>query len=364
MRLRSWRKVNYITKNKSQSGKFISVWIITGILVCITALLLFFYFSYIVTTSRSDEGKTYDRYYVMITDDSSSSLWKSVYKAASEAAKEENAYVEMLSDTVSKNYSTEELMEIAIASKADGIIISADESEKMTGLINAATENDIPVVTVFSDNPQSERISFVGVGNYNLGREYGNLIRDLCAGRTEESGKIKVTILVDANMQGLGQNVLCAAIQEAVEQDNREHSSSHSPIEVSLYTVDDSNAFSVEESVRNLFLQDESTLPDIVVCLNEIDTTSVYQTVVDYNEVGRVSILGYYDSEAIIKAIERRVIYATASIDTRQLGEFCIAALSEYYEFGNTSQYFSADIAVIDQNNVKKYLTEEASDEE
>lgn len=350
-------------KNKNQSGKFISVWIITGILVCITALLLFFYFSYKVTVSRSDDGRKYDRYYIMISEDSSSSLWQSVYKSASEAAEKENAYVEMLSDSLSKNYTTEELMEIAIASKADGIIVSANETDRMVELINMATDSSIPVVTVFSDIAQSGRISFVGAGNYNLGREYGELISDLCTGRTEESGVIKVTILIDANSNGLGQNVICSAIQETVEQDNQAHSSSHSPIEVSLFTVDDSNAFSVEESVRTLFLKDEEEMPDIIVCLNEIDTTSVYQTVVDYNAVGRVSILGYYDSESILKAIDRRVIYATASVDTVQLGEFCISALSEYYEFGNTSQYFSADITVINQNNVKKYLEEDIHEE-
>ena len=83
---------------------------------------------------------------------------------------------------------------------------------------------------------------------------------------------------------------------------------------MTLVSVDDTNAFSVEESIRDIFMEEE--LPDIIICLNELNTTCVYQAVVDYNKVGEVSILGYYDSETIINAIDRNVIYAKWNIKT------------------------------------------------
>ena len=97
-------------------------------------------------------------------------------------------------------------------------------------------------------------------------------------------------------------------------------------------------------------------LPDIIICLNELSTTCVYQAVVDYNCVGEVAILGYYDTDTILKAIKRNVVNATISIDTEQMGAFCVDALQEYYRFGYTSQYFTADVTIIDQNNVGEYL--------
>lgn len=93
-----------------------------------------------------------------------------------------------------------------------------------------------------------------------------------------------------------------------------------------------------------------------IICLNELSTTCVYQAVVDYNCVGEVAILGYYDTDTILKAIERNVVNATISIDTEQMGAFCVDALQEYYRFGYTSQYFTADVTIIDQNNVGEYL--------
>ena len=80
-------------------------------------------------------------------------------------------------------------MQVAIASGVDGIIVTADESEEMTALIDRAMSEGIPVVTLYGDNTQSVRCSFVGVGSYNLGREYGRqvvkIVQERLAGNRE-----------------------------------------------------------------------------------------------------------------------------------------------------------------------------------
>lgn len=341
-----------------KNSKFhsILIWIITLVPVFITGLLIVFFFSYTEKIGREEDEKIYDRYYAMIAEDSDSDFWQSVYRAAKDAGEAQNAYVEMIGETLSQNYSTLELMEIATNSGVDGIIVAAGEGDDMTELIERAYSKNIPVITLFSDIPNSQRLSYVGVSNYNLGREYGNLILQMANSKNFPGPTIKVSILVDANMADLGQNVLYLAIKETVEGENQKKAFNHKPIEITPFSVDSTNSFSVEESVRNMFMSKDKNLPDIVVGLNEIDTTSIYQTVVDNNAVGSVNILGYYDSESVVQGIERNVIYATVSIDTNQMGQFCIDALSEYYEFGYTSQYFTTDIYVINQNNIKKYM--------
>ncbi len=319
-------------------------------------------------------GETYDRYYIMITQDDKSAFWQSVYQGACERALQENVYVDWLGNDQFQGYSVEEQMEIAIASGVDGIIVTADESEEMTALIDRAVEKEIPVVTLYGDNARSARCSFVGVGGYNLGREYGRqaleIVREKLAGtketqilvrqdtsETEEmevevgtpQRPIRVTLLVNSYANSLDQNIIYSGIQETIEQDRGE-----TAIELSLQAVDDTNAFSVEESVRDIFMDED--IPDILICLNELNTTCAYQAVVDYNKVGEVSILGHYISDTILNAIDRNVIYATVNIDTPQMGGFCIDALQEYHDLGYTSQYFTADISLISKDNVDEYL--------
>lgn len=340
-------------------------------------------------------GATYDRYYMMITQDGKSAFWQSVYQGAYERALQENVYVDWLGNEHFQDYSVEEQMEIAIASGVDGIIVTASEEEGITALIDRADAAGIPVVTLYGDNTQSTRCSFVGVGSYNLGREYGRqalkIMRERLVGTQEtrlaiktgedvgatetgaaamtldvldegeaelvsepvevgtEARPIRVTLLVNPFANSLDQNILYSGIQETIEQERGD-----TVVELSQQSVDDTNAFSVEESVRDIFMGEE--VPDILICLNELNTTCAYQAVVDYNKVGSVSILGHYVSDTILNAIDRNVIYATVDIDTAQMGSFCIDALQEYYDLGYTSQYFTADISLITRDNVDEYL--------
>ncbi len=351
----------WMKEKNIKSSSFI-IWIITGALVALSVILIFIFINFSNRLGTTDATSEYERYYAFITDDTESSFWQSIYKASFEEGLKKNAYVDMISENLSKDFTQYELMEIAIASRVDGIIVYANESDEMTELINKAAERSIPVVTVYGDCTHSDRLSFVGIGNYNLGREYGNLIVKMVNEKIFSDSSIKVCILASANAEDSGQNILYAAIQEAIEEENENNPGAHPRIEVSLVAIDSTNNFSVEESVRSIFLGSKSKMPDIVVCLDEIDTTSVYQTVVDINAVGSVNILGYYDSEAVLKGIKRNVLYATVSLDTYKLGKYCIDALSEYYEFGNTSQYFTGDIFVINKDNVAEYM-EDMKDE-
>lgn len=327
-------------------------WIFTILMICmvLTAIVGVRFIQLSMKHGEDINYENYDRYYVMITDDRKSSLWKSIYQGAFEEGKSENIYVEMLGDNLDIDYSKEQLMEIAIASEVDGIIVSANESEEMTQLINRAVENQIPVVTVYGDDTQSQRSCFVGIGSYNLGREYGKKVIEIAGSNAQmqRHEPIKVCIIVNSYTKDYGQNILCSGIQETIEESNV------ITAEISYISVDDTNAFSVEESIRDIFM--EGDLPDVFICLNELNTTCVYQAAIDYNKVGQIHILGYYDSEVILKAIDRSVVDATVAINTKQMGAYCVQALSEVHELGYSSQYLLADVKIIDDKNIKEYL--------
>lgn len=364
-------------QKQAKKNNFTLLLIMTMVFIVVTAIVGIIVFRiYIGNFRQTGDIKTYSRYYVMIVDDRKDSFWQAVYQGAYEAGQKENIYVELLGENLSRDYEKTDLMRIAIASDVDGIIVVADESDLMTELIDEAAAEGIPVVTLYSDNTKSKRCSYVGIGSYNLGREYGRQVLKIEQDRrkrsetAETSGDaeqslanntsnepLKVTVLVNAYAEDSLQNILCSGIQETIDMEN----ASDTRIEMTLVSVDESNAFSVEESIRDIFMT--SDIPDIIVCLDELTTTCTYQTVVDYNRVGQVDILGYYDSETILKAIERNVIYATVSIDTMQMGSSCVEAISEYHSLGNTSQYFTADISLVNKNNVSGYMEGGDADE-
>jgi len=349
----------------------------TVVFVIVTLFLIAVSFSISLKGfKRKDEANEYEKYYVMITDDNKSDFWKSVYRGAFAAAKEDNIYIDLLGENFSTKYRTEELMKIATASRVDGIILYANESNEMTKLIDEAVEEGIPVVTLYGDNTRSKRLSYVGIGGYAMGREYAkqinNIIQEKKNENTEESDKneqdkimqdkiMQVTVLVNSDAGSSGeniQNIIIAAMQEGIAQED----AAGIEVSVSIKTVDNTNDFSAEESIRDIFHNEQ--IPDVIVCLNELNTTCAYQAVVDFNEVGKVNILGCYASEPIINAIDIGGVYATIAIDTNQLGEQCVKALSDYYESGNTSEYYAADVSLINKSNVAEYMKKEEEQNE
>lgn len=318
------------------------------IIILLTAIAgLSFVTSYFGKGNDISDPTIYDKYYVIISDNHDSDFWKSVYEGASEYGLENNVYVEDLANSFPDNLTKEELMSIAIASNVDGIMLSADESEEMTDLINEAVAKNIPVVTLYNDSSSSKRISYVGVGNYNVGKEYGKQAISVAKGLST-TDEIDVVVLVSSSPTS-SQMMIYSGIQETLEQDDLS-----TRIILNTVKIDDTNTFTIEENIRDLFM-DES-VPDIIICLNELDTTCVYQAVVDYNKVGLVGILGFYDSEAILAGIDKNIINSTIRIDTKQMGEYCVDALLEYDKVGFTSQYFAADIEVINATNVRSYM--------
>ena len=342
------KQIKYSMEKKiKRRNRLTVVLILMVVLLVVTTLVGIIGFrSYINNLSEEKTGTEYQQYYAMIVDERESAFWQSIYEAAFEAGKNSGIYIDLFGTNAFQNKNREALMEIAIAADVDGIILEADEGEAMTALINRATEEGIPVVTVYKDSANSARCSYVGVGNYDIGQEYG---RRVLAIADEFQRPVSVAVLTSENAKDSGQNAVYSGIQDTVDLERKKGVQ----IELEQISVDDSNAFAAEESIRDIFTAE--TLPDIIICLNERNTICVYQTVVDYNKVGQVQILGYYDSEAILTAIERDVIYATIAVDTEQMGEYCVAALQEYYSQGYTSQYFSADILLIDRNNAKEY---------
>lgn len=345
------------TKNKSN-------WI--GVLLSIAfvavAVVGFIMLSkYRSAMKKTNTATTYEQYYVMIVDDNRSAYWNAIYQSAYEYGLQKGIYVDLMGENLLQNYSKEELLEVAIASDVDGIIVAAEESESFVKLIDQAIDQGIMVVTLQDDAASSKRLSYIGLGNYNLGREYGKQILNLAGHFTDYSvqgGKtvINVTMLVDAKVKEAGIDLLSSAITETASQ------SGNIIINTNFVAVDTTNTFAAEETIRDIFM--EGTQPDIIVCLSELTTVCAYQTVVDYNKVGQVDILGYYTSDTILNAIDHGVISATMVIDTEQLGKYCIDALNEYHMYGNTSQYYSADITIVNKGNVAQYIGGDADGEE
>lgn len=293
----------------------------------------------------------YDKYYVLIADESDSILWESVYEGAVEAGAEVGVYVEFIEHGV--EYTIQEKLRIAIDSNVDGIIISSDDLEETSTLIEEALEKEIVVVTVLNDDTDSLRKSFVGINNYTLGETYGEIIWKYITEEREEEGDCTISILMDSSNEDTGKNTTYLGMNEYLDKMVEETGWIYN-INIETVSMNRDETFIAEETIGELILDGNS---DIMICLSAMDTETAYRMVVDYNAVGTIEILGYYESEVILEAIEKNIIHSTITIDGQEVGNKCVMAVYEYQETGYVNAYFPVEIKVVDQSNVEESLT-------
>lgn len=342
-------------RNKEDSflAKYSKVIIIGSvILMLVITVLSIGYFRYKLHTtglSQNDESSVYNRHYAFITDNIDEDFWNEVYEGAFEQGKNKNIYVERFGKYLFEDYSKNEKLRMAINAGIDGIIFEGDGDIQTEELINTAVNKGIPVITVLKDSSRSLRQCYVGINSYNLGQEYGKQLLKM-----KDLDVKKVFVLIDGKDEDSSKNIILLAIRETLEKKlGKDYG-----FDIEAVVIDNENAFSSEEAIRDIII-DSNNVFDVMICLNPTYTQCTYQSVVDHNKVGEINILGYYDSENILDAIEKGIIYSTISIDTKQMGSLCVDVLEEYELTGHVSEYFSVDTKMITADNMGKYSQKE-----
>lgn len=331
--------------------------VLVGLLgIVFLTLLTSSFYGYVlkkIGVEHAENTNAYQYHYVMIINNLDSQFWNDVYESVREEAALHDAYVELKGKNQSSEYTTVDFMDMSIAAKVDGILLEYTGEAYLEERINEATARGIPVVTILNDAPTTDRKSYVGINSYQLGQEYGNQILKILP---EDSKKIRVLMFLHDNSIDSNQSQIFNQIN------NRMVTSKETAdrIRVEEIKIPSGRAFESEEIVRNLF-QNTQGPPDIIVCMDEVDTEAVYQAVIDYNSVGDTLIVGYYKSKATLDAVIKGTMAMTLCIDTRQMGKYSVQALTESIHDGRTNSFYSVDLQFVTKENASNFINNQWS---
>lgn len=294
---------------------------------------------------KEDTVATYSKHYAFISDEYSNPLMEEIYEEIKQSAEQEYAYVEYFGKNLSVEYPIAELIEIATNARVDGIFVVGDESEEVTKAIDQAVAQSIPVVTVFQDCAMSKRQCFVGVNGYDLGQQYARKLIAINQNTTKN-----VYLLVNSNQEDAAKNSVYLGIKAYLEK-----WSASDKILLHGVAIKSKTEFTSDELIRELIL-DSKKSPNVLICLNSVDTTCAYQAVIDYNKVGEVKILGWDSSELILNGIQKNIIDGTITMDAKEMGKLALQSMKEYETAGYVSQYIPVHTTMIDQKNLSQYI--------
>jgi len=299
----------------------------------------------------TNEGFT--RHYAFIHEDEAPDFWNNVYQGAYDTGIKNGVYVEDFGDNLTVDYDRNTLVRIAIDAHVDGIILDGGADEQTIELINTASSAGIPVVTVLDDSVGSNRISFVGINSYSMGRQYAEqLVKEL-----DPSIVSDIYVMMDSGRSDSGQELVISGISDALNESGYE----------GMYTIEgvyvsNEATFSAEEEIRDIFLKDK--LPNAIVSLSSVYTRCLFQAEVDLNMVGQVYLYGFHDSDDILEAVRKNIVEATISVDTSQMGASTVEALEEYFETGYVSDYFDQDTQMILADGAEEILSSQNEETE
>ena len=294
----------------------------------------------------ADSVSSYDRHYLFVSTDESQML-RDIYDQTAASCEASGAYLEWCGKDMPGEYSAAECVDISVAMKADGIIVCPDSSADLNAAITRAYDAGIPVVTILRDLPSSGRVSYIGVSNYQMGDLYGGHLLSLM-----HNGINKVCLLTDSADPENETQLLYTQMVQAI----RNGAPSGKSMELRTESVDSRTDFDAEEVIRDILLGKDK--PDILICLNSVQTECAIQALIEYNLVGKVQVIGYYVTDQILQALRQDLIPVTMTIDTGALGMDCVQALDEYLQLGRVSSYYNIALSGITPRTVEKYERE------
>jgi len=131
----------------------------------------------------TDKAVNSNERYVMVAYITANSFWIDLKVGGSDAAKALGVTFEFTGPTI---YDVESQISTAIqviATKPAGIILPVSTAAACTAVINQATKAGIPVITVDSDAPDSQRLCFIGTDHYQLGQTVGQQLVQATGGK-------------------------------------------------------------------------------------------------------------------------------------------------------------------------------------
>ena len=311
--------------------------LILMILICMTSGFLFWI--------QREEANVYISkprfHFYFIAQNSVDPFWKEVRNGLESASKEHKVVVEFNAPRFNNPQEELKFLDIAVSSDVDGIITHGSSGTEFTELINKAKGKGIPVVTIENDDKNSDRNSFVGTSSFQLGKAAAELMIKA----TKGSANIAVIVSNDLELDYTSQNLKMNGFLSTLKD--------YPNMKVAKTYTSRMGILSAEEITQTIISSEDNI--NAIFATNSVDTIGSAQLIVDRNKVGSIAIVGYGDTEDILRYISKDIIYGTVMSDPYKMGFESLEALIDIKEKNNVSTFIDTGVRVITKANIDEY---------
>lgn len=225
----------------------------------------------------------------------------------------------------------------AVAAQVDGII-STGTRKDIAERINTAAESGIPVALIDTDAPESERVCYIGLDNYQLGVEGGNFIAE----RTGGDARIAVIRLSETAQNFIDRECGLEAVI-----------GSYPDMEI-VTARTAQNALAASEEVY--WILDQYPEVDTVFCIDGTTPKGAAQALKELNAEDRILCLGLSDDQEIVERIRDGSLDATIGLQPYEMGYRAVKNLVNHIEGVSPEETVIPDIILVTLDNIEEFI--------
>nr|5XSD_A Chain A, Periplasmic binding protein/LacI transcriptional regulator [Clostridium beijerinckii NCIMB 8052]5XSD_B Chain B, Periplasmic binding protein/LacI transcriptional regulator [Clostridium beijerinckii NCIMB 8052] len=276
---------------------------------------------------------------VLISHIKTNPYWLDIKAGAERAAKERGAVVEFLGPTTASTEDGLKLFDMATSAKVSGIITYVQEEGQYKKKINSAMEKGIPVVTIASDEEDSNRIAYVGTDNVLAGQVAGKeMVKQIGT-----SGNVAI-VMGGKNVKNQKERV------EGFTQYIKSNSN------LKIVDTDSSDAMLLEAEIITRKILNRNDNINALFCTSALDGIGAARAVKDLNYKDRVKIICFDDLDDTLSNIRNGLVSATIVQKSNEMGYRAVNIIMDKIE-GKSNKFSKSliDVNVINKSDVDSY---------
>lgn len=229
---------------------------------------------------------------------------------------------------------------MAVASKIDGILTQGLNDEEFAPAIDKAIEMGIPVITIDSDSPGSNRIAYVGTDNYAAGFQAGKALIELSRGEANVG-------IVTGSLKAANLKERVRGFMDAVKRESN----------IRILDMQDSNISRIQSAAVAYAMMNEHPKLDTFFGTSALDALGIAQMLEDAKKndaepLRKPRIIGFDDLPETIELVDKGVIDATVVQQPYQMGTVGVELMLDYLKGNRIVTVYNTDARVLRKSDL------------
>jgi len=285
----------------------------------------------------SYKPKTVPKRIVLIGHIDNNPYWQIVKEGAEGAAAKRGCALEYMAAKDGSLKDGIRQLDMAIASKADGIITYVEDESQYTPYINKGIEKGIPIVTIDADAKSSKRTAFVGCDNAAAG---------------EAAAKELIKAAKDNEIIGIIVGTDSAYNQKERVRGFKDYIEKNSTLKIE--NIESSNSSTLQaELVAKKILKDNLNI-NYLYCTSALDGIGASKAVNELNLYNKVKVVSFDDMPETLEYVKEGTIIATIVQDPYKMGYESLNLMMDKVEGKSAQTEHRIPYKVINKDNLIK----------